>query len=101
MLLFSTLSQDSQQAHGKNGGNFTLPGYPTIRPITDYALTETPTGTVGPIIGSTTAPGAVLGTGPTMAAQYRNELAGYDDYIIRQWLQPKIVLDAAVSKICN
>jgi hypothetical protein len=29
-----------------------------------------------------------------MAAQYRNELAGYDGYIIYQWLLPKVVLDA-------
>jgi hypothetical protein len=86
---------------GNNGGNFTLPGYPTIRLITDYALTETPTGSIGPIIGSTAAPGAVLGTGPTMAAQYRNELAGYEGYIIRQWLQPKVVIQDALSKICT
>jgi hypothetical protein len=86
---------------GNNGGNFTLPGYPTIRLITDYALTETPTSTIGPIIGSTAAPGSALGLGPTMAAQYRNELAGYDGYIIRQWLEPKVVLDAALSKICT
>jgi hypothetical protein len=84
-----------------NGGNFTLPGYPTIGLITDYALTETPTGTVGPIIGSTTALRAVLGTGPTMAAQYRKELAGYDGYIIRDWLQPKVVINDALSKICT
>ncbi len=85
---------------GNNGGNFTLPGYPTIRLITDYTLTETPTSSVGPILGSTSAPGAVLGNGPTMAAQYRNELAGYDGYIIRQWLQPKVVIQDALSKIC-
>ncbi len=30
---------------GFRGGQFTLPGYPTIKVYTDYALTQTPTGT--------------------------------------------------------
>ena len=85
----------------KDGGYFTMPGYPTIRIITDFALTETPTSTVGPIIGSSAAPAAVLGKGPTMAAQYRNEPAGYDAYIIRDWLEPKVVLDDALDMICT
>jgi hypothetical protein len=84
-----------------NGGQFTLPGYPTIRVVTDYALTETPTSSVGPIIGSSKAPGVVLGEGPTMAAQYRNERAGYDAYIIRQWLEPKVVINNALDMICT
>lgn len=82
-----------------NGGAFSLPGYPTIRIITDFALTETPTSTVGPVIGWSGA--VVLGKGPTMAAKYRNEKAGYDAYIIRDWLQPKVVLDEALDIICT
>ncbi len=85
----------------QNTGAFTLPGYPTIRIIVDDALTETPTGSVGPIVGSTAAPGPVLGKGPTMAAQYRNEKAGYDAYIIRDWLEPKVALDDALDMICT
>jgi hypothetical protein len=84
-----------------NGGQFTLPGYPAIKVFTDFALTETPTSALGPIVGSSVAPGIALGQGPTMAAQYRNELAGYDGYIIRQWLQPKVVIDDALDMICT
>ena len=36
-----------------------------------------------------------------MAAQYRNEPAGYDAYIIRDWLEPKVVLDDALDMICT
>jgi hypothetical protein len=84
-----------------NAGTFKLPNRPQITVFTDYALTETPTSSVGPIVGSSAAPGICLGQGPTMAAQYRNELAGYDGYIIRQWLQPKVVLDDALDIICT
>jgi len=65
-------------------GAFTLPGYPTVRVITDYALTEIPDGTHGPLIGSSAATGLVFGEGPTMAAQYRGEAKGFDGYIIPQ-----------------
>jgi len=81
------------------GGSFTLPGYPNVRIVTDYALTATPAGSIGPILGS--SQGLVLGKGPTMAARYRNEIAGYDGYIIRDWLQPQVVIDDALSKICT
>jgi len=84
-----------------NGGQFSLPGYPTIKIFTDFALTETPGAAVGPIVGSSVAPGIALGQGPSMAAAYRNELAGYDGYIIRQWLQPKVVIDDALDLICT
>lgn len=84
-----------------NGGSFRLPHRPQIRVVTDDALTETPTASIGPIIGSSRASGLVLGEGPTMAAQYRNEPAGYDAYIIRQWLEPKVVIDDALDMICT
>ena len=32
----------------------------------------------------------ILGNGPTEAAAYRNEIAGYDAYILRQWLEPLV-----------
>jgi hypothetical protein len=86
---------------GTDGGTFRMPGYPTIKIFTDFALTETPTSSVGPIVGSSAAPGIALGQGPTMAASYRNELAGYDGYIIREWSQPKVVLDDALDIICT
>jgi len=85
----------------KDGGQFTLPGYPTIRVITDNHLTQTPTASLGPLIGDSKAPALVLGEGPTEAAQYRNEKAGYNAYIIRQYLEPKLVIDNAMDKICT
>ncbi|MCW4048752.1 MAG: hypothetical protein NWE89_03345 [Candidatus Bathyarchaeota archaeon] len=86
---------------GRDGGQFTLPGYPTIKIITDSHLTQTPTSTKGPLIGDSRAPSQVLGEGPTEAAQYRNEKAGYNAYIIRQYLEPKLVIDDAIDKICT
>ncbi len=86
---------------GKDGGRFTLPGYPNIKIYTDYALTETPTSTKGPIVGSSRAPGLVLGEGPTTAARYRDEGKGMDAFIIRQWLEPKLIIDDALDKICT
>ncbi len=86
---------------GQGGGAFTLPGYPTIQVVTDYALTSTPTASLGPLIGDSRAPALVLGEGPTEAAQYRDEKAGYDAYIIRQYMEPKLVLDDAIDKICT
>ena len=83
------------------GGNFTLPGWPTIEILVDWSLTETPTSTKGPIVGSRPAPAMILGDGPTEAAKYRDEKAGYDAYIIRQWLEPMLVLDDAIDMICT
>jgi HK97 family phage major capsid protein len=37
------------------------------------------------------APACLLAEGGSSAARWRNEPAGYDAYIIRQWLEPKIV----------
>lgn len=41
----------------------------------------------------------ILGNGPTEAAAYRNEIAGYDAYLLRQWLQPLITHPQASRKI--
>ncbi len=84
-----------------SGATFSLPGWPTIEIFVDWGLTETPTGAIGPIVGSRAAPGAVLGEGPWMAEKYRNVPAGYDAYVIRQWLEPKITLNAALDMICT
>jgi hypothetical protein len=83
------------------GGSFRLPNYPKIEVITDWGLTETPTASVGPIVGSKAAPAMVLGKGPTAAEKYRNPKAGYDAYIVRDWLEPKVVLDDAADMICT
>jgi len=78
-----------------------VPGYPSIKVITDYGLTATSTGSVGPLVGDSSAPGVVLGLGPVEAAQYRDEKAGYDAYVIRQYMEPQLVIDDAIDKICT
>ena len=69
--------------------------------ITDYSLTQTPTGSLGPLLGDSSAPAIVLGLGPIEAAQYRDEKAGYDAYVIRQYMEPQLVIDDAIDKICT
>jgi hypothetical protein len=64
------------------GGYFKLPNRPQMTVVTDLNLTETPDGTHGPILASTTAPGIIFGEGPTMAIQYRDEDIGADMYKI-------------------
>ena len=61
----------------------------------------TPTGSKGTLIGDSGAPAVVLGLGPVEAAQYRDEKAGYDAYVIRQYMEPQLVLDDAIDKICT
>ena len=69
--------------------------------VTDYALTETPTASLGPILGSSVAPGIVLGSGPIYATSYRDEAKDVDAYKIRQFLQPKVVLQNALTMMCT
>ena len=97
----ATLVHSGIMQIGRDGGVFTLPGYPRVKIYTDYALTETPTSALGPIVGSSRAPGLVLGQGPKTAARYRDEGKGMDAFIIRDWLEPKIVIDTALDKICT
>jgi len=86
---------------GAGGGEFTLPRYPLIKVVTDYGLTATPAGSLGPMVGDSHAPAIVLGQGPVEAAQYRDEKAGYDAYVIRQYMEPQLVIDDAIDKICT
>ncbi len=74
-------------------GGFPIPGLPGVTGYSDFALTNTIA-----IVGARNA-ACVLGAGPTEAAKYRNERAGYDAYIIRQWLQPQLILAQAIRKI--
>ncbi|GAF67760.1 unnamed protein product, partial [marine sediment metagenome] len=83
------------------GPRFSLPGWPQMRIYISRALSETPGASVGPIVGSASAPGLVLGQGPTSAAKYRDEPKGLVAYIIRQFLEPKIVIDEALDMICT
>jgi len=77
-----------------SGNIFSVPGLPGVKGYSDYQLVNT-----SAFVLSTTAPAIVLGNGPTEAARYRNEKAGYDAYIIRQWLQPKLVLSDAIREL--
>jgi len=76
------------------GKTFPVPGLPGVTGYSDSALTNTIC-----LVGSLSAPALVLGDGPTEAARYRNEPAGYTAFIIRQWLQPKLVLSGALRKL--
>lgn len=84
---------------GDNGGVFTLPGYPGIRVIVDDQLTETPTGSVGPIVGCTR--GAVLGVGPTLSVEYNGGASFYDAFAIAPFIEPKLVIDDCYDMICT
>ena len=80
---------------GALGGEFSLPGYPNVRVLVDHSVTPD----TSCYLMSTEAPCLVLGEGPTEAARFRDEKAGYDAYIIRQWLEPKLVLSDAIREI--
>lgn len=77
------------------GGEFSIPGYPDVGVLIDSAVTPN----TSCYILSSDAPALIMGDGPTEAARYREEKAGYYAYIIRQWLQPKFVLDDAIREI--
>ena len=65
------------------------------------SLDSTPTGSLGPMVGDSHASEIVLGQGSVDAAQYRDEKAGYDAYVIRQYMEPQLVIDEVVDKICT
>jgi len=76
------------------GRVFPVPGLPGVTGYSDNAILNTIC-----FVGSRAAPALVLGEGPTEAARYRDEKAGYDAYIIRQWLQPQLVLSDAIREL--
>jgi len=53
------------------------------------------------LVGDSCAPAVVLGLGSVEAAQYLDEKAGYDAYVIRQYMGLKLVTDDAIDKICT
>jgi hypothetical protein len=77
-----------------SGKVFDVPGLPGWRGISDWSPTNT-----SAFIMSRSAPCLVMGEGPTMAASYRDEKAGFDGYIIRQWVEPKSVQDGALYEL--
>jgi len=77
-----------------DGRVFPVPGLPGVTGYSEHAVLNTST-----FVLSTRAPALLLGEGPTEAARYRDEKAGYDAYIIRQWLEPKLVLSDAIREL--
>jgi hypothetical protein len=77
------------------GARFIIPNLQggRVTGISDYAITST----IAIVMDSSAA--GVLGVGPTQAAQYRNEIGGYDGYIVRQWVEPLLVQDDAIRVI--
>jgi hypothetical protein len=71
-----------------------LPIFPDLNIVVDHSLLNTSC-----YIVSQTAPALALGEGPTESAKYRDEPRGYVAFIIRQWLQPRLVLAGAVREI--
>jgi hypothetical protein len=51
------------------------------------------------MVGDSHAPAIVLGQGATEAAQYRDEKAGYDAYVVWQYMEPQLVF--AIPLIVN
>ncbi len=72
---------------------FPIPGMPGYKGISDYAITNT----IMMVLDSKQA--AMLGDGPTTAERYRNPTAGFDGYIIRKWLEPKIAIEEAIYRL--
>ena len=75
-------------------GSFAILGFPTLGVVIDQARVNTTA-----VVGSKSAPWAILARGPTEAAEYRNEAAGLDAYIIRQWTEAKQVIAGAVREL--
>lgn len=87
-------NQGVQTPEGLMGGVFTIPGLPAVKGISDPGLTATIA-----LVGSTQAPGILHADGPSESARFSNELAGYDAYVIRHWLQPQIDIANAIRKV--
>ena len=77
-----------------DGKIFSVPGLPGVTGYSEHAVLNT-----SAFVLSTRAPALLHGEGPTEAARYRDEKAGYDAYIIRQWLEPKLVLSDALREL--
>lgn len=85
------------QLQGKklpSGKIFDVPGVPGFTGISDWGLTNTQA-----LVVSKNAPAVILGDGPTEMADYRNEPAGYDAFVLRDWLEMQIVQQGAIYEL--
>lgn len=76
------------------GKIFPVPGVPGLTGVSEWGLTATQC-----LVLSQSAPAIVLGSGPTELAEYRNEAAGYDAFVLRDWLEMQIVQEAAIYEL--
>jgi len=74
------------------GTTLSLPGWPMIQIVVDPDITDGEF-----LIGNKRC--GILATGPTESVEFRNELKGYTGYIIRQWLEPKLVNQDAIYEV--
>jgi hypothetical protein len=84
-------NQPVQTPEGLMGGVFTIPGLPGVKGISEQLLTNTKA-----IVGSTSAPCISHADGPSESARFANELAGYDAFVIRHWVQPQVNVSDAI-----
>ena len=91
----NSYTQDTAQKWNQKAGTteVALPGFPTLQVVVDTGMTSTIA-----VIADTQEWG-VLGEGPKEIARYRNEIAGYDAFIIRDWLEVKEINDSAIVKL--
>ena len=74
------------------GTSISLPGWPQISIVVDPDITDSEF-----LIGNQRC--GILATGPTESVEFRNELKGYTGYIIRQWLEPKLVNQDGIYEV--
>lgn len=83
-----------QALESESALTFPVPGLPGVTGFSARVLTNTIA-----LVGSTKAPALAFGNGPTENGAYRGESGGYDAWIIRQWLQPKLVKPDAIRQL--
>jgi hypothetical protein len=76
---------------GLMSGTFALPGMPSVKGISEQSLTSTKA-----IVGSTEAPAISHADGPSESARFANELAAYDAFVIRHWVEPQLNVGEAI-----
>jgi len=74
-------------------GGFPIPGLAGVTGFSDFALTNTEAAVGGRNYA------LVLGSGPTSAVKYRDEDKDADIYMVRQWLEPQVVIANAVRRL--
>jgi hypothetical protein len=74
-------------------GGFPVPGLAGVTGFSDFALNDK-----NAVVGGRNY-ATVLGSGPTSAVKYRDEDVDADIYMVRQWLEPKVVISDALRQL--